>query len=403
MIEIGRITIEELSEKKVRLVAPIRIDKGTLQTIWFEVKQEYKNYLCSERSDAFIVGVLNYAMRNGHDIVFETPISSDLFYNLNVELIDVLCKTGESYYRTTLLGPISQSKLSRGKAVGTGISCGVDSFFSIANHINDDIESYKITHLTFNNVGSHGEGEKATELYNQRVQRSRNFAKEYNIPLIESNSNIYDVIKQNHYMTHTYTSCFAILCLQKLYSKYYYSSSIELKDLSFKDSDKISPGHYEKVLLSSFSVNGVEIYSEGANASRFEKTYLVSSYSPSYKYLNVCIPENENCGKCEKCMRTLLGLEAVGALEKYRLVFNIDEYLSHKNYNYAFLFKYTLKKKEDYLSIYSRLKSRINTIHKIYAVYLLCLDLVFSVGAKLVSFLPENARNKIAKLYHKYL
>lgn len=38
----------------------------------------------------------------------------------------------------------------------------------------------------------------------------------------------------------------------------------------------------------------------------------------------------KNCGRCEKCTRTLLALDALGALDKYRDVFDVDYYLSHK-------------------------------------------------------------------------
>lgn len=38
--------------------------------IWFKVEKKYEEYLCYERSDAFVIAVLNYAMRNKHDIVW---------------------------------------------------------------------------------------------------------------------------------------------------------------------------------------------------------------------------------------------------------------------------------------------------------------------------------------------
>jgi hypothetical protein len=51
--------------------------------------------------------------------------------------------------------------------VGTGISCGVDSFFTIKNNINLEMEKYNITHLTFFNVGSSGSygGEESRKFF----------------------------------------------------------------------------------------------------------------------------------------------------------------------------------------------------------------------------------------------
>lgn len=402
MIKLGKIYIESSGIDSSRLVAPIRIDNGCILKLWFEVKSLYSQYLCYERSDAFIVGIMNYAMKHQHDIYFETPISEELFYNLDKELIDVLCKTGKTYYRTKLIGSISNEKLQKANAVATGISCGVDSFFTLSNHFEDELSSYKITHLTFNNVGSHGEGDVAKKLYLDRLKRSRKFAKEYSLPLIESNSNIHDVISQNHYLTHTYTSMFAVLCLQKLYSKYFYSSSVELKDFSFKKSDIISPGHYESFLLKSFSINDLLIYSEGTNASRLDKTEKIATFPPSYNYLNVCIPKNENCGKCEKCMRTLLGLEAVDALDSYNNVFDIKAYKKNKSYNYAHLYKYKLLGKEDYLSIYPKLKKQIHIYHKGYGFYLLVKYYIAKFCMSIARILPSNTQVMLKKIYRKY-
>ena len=55
-----------VNKDKARLQVDISID-GHNKTVWFEVDRSIKS-LCYERSDAFVVALLSYAMRNG-DII----------------------------------------------------------------------------------------------------------------------------------------------------------------------------------------------------------------------------------------------------------------------------------------------------------------------------------------------
>ena len=50
--------------------------------LWFSVKKEYADYLCEERSNAFVVALLWYAMITESDICFETPMSKKLYDGL---------------------------------------------------------------------------------------------------------------------------------------------------------------------------------------------------------------------------------------------------------------------------------------------------------------------------------
>lgn len=347
-----------LFEDKARLQTSIDID-GLKKQIWFDVDTKYKEYLCYERSDAFVIGVLSYAMRNGHDITCEAPIGEELHYQISIHLIDALYKSSKKLYNTKIFAEIDNTILSTGNAVGTGISCGIDSFHAISTHSSTIYPNHNITHLAFNNVGSHGEGEKALQLYNARKNLAKDFAREYDYEFVESDSNIHDVISQNHLFTHTYTSCFAIYCLQKLYSLYYYASSQVYFDFSLKDNEKYGSGYYDLLTLSVFATKTLRILSEGATLTRLDKTKEVVNYIPSFKYLNVCTSTFENCNRCEKCARTLLALDALGKLDDYSGVFNIEYYKNNMQRYYSRLvFKKLLNIKE-YNELYPLLKHKI--------------------------------------------
>ena len=64
-----------------RLLCSITI-VGEKSELWVSVEDKYSQYLCSERSDAFLIGLLPVAMRRGLDIVCEAPVSEKLLFQL---------------------------------------------------------------------------------------------------------------------------------------------------------------------------------------------------------------------------------------------------------------------------------------------------------------------------------
>ena len=58
MLEIRSISVTS-AEGKSRLSSDI-IQNGESHPLWFEVDDKYGKYLCAERSDAFVIGLLHY-------------------------------------------------------------------------------------------------------------------------------------------------------------------------------------------------------------------------------------------------------------------------------------------------------------------------------------------------------
>ena len=65
MILIKNIYVKNINNKS-RLFYDIEEDNISKQ-VWFETESEYAKYLCYERCDAIVIGLLNYAMRKGQD------------------------------------------------------------------------------------------------------------------------------------------------------------------------------------------------------------------------------------------------------------------------------------------------------------------------------------------------
>lgn len=351
MIQIGKIN-KMIKGDKAILENNIVID-GKSRTLWFSVDKEYYDYLCEERADAYLVAALHYAMSNNHDFEIADPISELLLFNLNTYLIPALIENNPELHFPIINAEVACEKLPNAGAVGTGISCGVDSLHALATKTHSKYTNHNITHLSFNNVGSHGEGQRARELYKSRLTRPRSFASEFGFKFVASDSNLMDVIPQNHFKTHTYSSMFPVLCLQKLYGTYFYSSGgYKFNEFSLKHTSSSCCGSYELLSLQCFSTETCRIISDGMGKTRLMKLRNIVNYAPSYKYLNVCLVTGDNCNKCEKCIRTLLGLDITGKLDNYRDVFDIEYYKSNREW-YIQQLLYRLKdKKHDYYEMY---------------------------------------------------
>lgn len=371
MIKIGQPYLIE-KDNKVRVVSDIMID-GETCPLWAEVDKKYAQYICYEHSDAFVVALLHYAITNNQDIVCEAPMNEDLYYQISTYTIDALTKWSPNMHKITLEAEIDSQRLPCANKVGTGISCGIDSFHALALHADIKMNRHRITHLLFNNTGSHGEGAAAEKLYNERRNRIESFCTQNGFNLIELNSNIKSTFKQNHLLSHTYTSMFSVFCLQKLFSIYYYASGHTINDFTIKDTDIIDPANYDFFLLQSFSTENLKLYSEGACLTRLEKTKEVAKYKPSYNFLNVCVRTSENCGKCEKCRRTLLALDAIGGLDYYSSVFDIDYYKNNKIEYLIFLEAQKRLNNVFYIEIYPYFKKDITLLIKIRAIPMILL------------------------------
>lgn len=304
--------------------------------LWFEVPSEYGKYLCPERSDGFLIGLLYTAMTEHCDVVCEAPVGERLLYQIREYLVPSVVKASHNLYAPKILASIDPQEIKSAGAVGTGISCGVDSLHVVANEWKSEYESLNITHLTLYKVGAFL---NTGHQFEWQMDHARSFCEEYGFKLIETDSNLLDVFPRWHLLANTYSNVFAVYMLQKLWGTYYYASvGQDFSDFSLKNNDLFDSGHYDLLSLGCFSTPALRIYSEGGAKTRFEKTKQLVDFEPAQKYLHVCLHNSGgNCNVCQKCRRTLVTLDALNALDKFKSVFDVEYYRKHINDYYAWM------------------------------------------------------------------
>ncbi|MFI3227533.1 MAG: hypothetical protein R3Y09_09005 [Clostridia bacterium] len=323
------------SNTHTKLNFDLTLDNKSKEVIWYEVENKFAKYLCTERIDGIVVNLLLHCMKNNQDIVSEHPISEKLYYQLTNFFIPIIEDNIDIYSSFSIIAPLDNTILQSENAVGTGLSCGVDSFYTVLKNSEKITNNYNVTHFTFFNAGASGSfgGDSARKLYFERMAEVEPCAKEVNIPLVAVDTNINEFLNVRHAKTHTVRSLAIPLILQKLFSVYYYSSAAALDEFQFRED---YTGYYDWFTLSCLNTENISFYSTGSEVDRFSKTKYISDSSLAQKYLNVCISEEKNCCNCKKCKRTIIDLYAMNKLGNFNQVFdlnyiskNIDKYMIH--------------------------------------------------------------------------
>ena len=320
--------------QSVRLNADICID-GEVNTLWCETSSIYRQFLLVERADAFVCAILPFAMRSGKDIQCETPVSEQFLHNLNEILVPNLCAGDSRLYRSKIIAPTDSTSLIAGNAVATGMSCGVDSFYSTNFYLSSSYNSLTLTHLYCGNYLYGNEG--------PIFERAASAAYDLGLPLIQTATNISEFIRLPHLYIHFFKTMFGVLSLRKLFKTYFYSSAEDFVSFNLKNNSTSGTAGFELILLYTFSSPDFQVLSGGGGSTRLDKTKAISEFETAQKFLNVCLyPNNKkNCGKCGKCLRTLFMLDMIGALNSFNNVFDIDDY----NKNRCEYFGYLIKQK----------------------------------------------------------
>jgi len=365
------------------------------QELWFSFNKRYENYIITENADAFLVGLLLLAMKNGENIDVQAQVSAKLYYQLNHYLINALNLANNDWKKINIrVKSINDKDLCIKPSAGTGISCGVDSFATIYDHLNE-VDNFRIKYFTFFNAGSHGDfgGDKARRVFKDRLKLVKSYADDINKQIIEIDTNLNEILMMNHQQTHTIRDVACVLNLQKLFRYYYYASAYRFNHFKLNQNDMAD---YDILLLSLLSTESTTFYSAVSQYTRVERTRNITEYPYTYKYLNVCTAASktgrvENCSVCNKCLRTQITLDLLGKLDLYQDVFDLKKYSNKKE---KYVGQILSQKNSDIFSkeIYSLIKNK--NYHVPLISYFYC---VLYTIKKLLKYLFNTFKEKRSK------
>lgn len=363
-INISEDTVERYIKKTSKLVNcawlttvdyPPAIWNDSDNNLWFSVQKEYADYLCEERSNAFVMALLWYAMLTESDICFETPISKKLYDGLTQKLIPALMKDANT--KISLKGPVTSDPVTGGQGVVCGMSCGVDSIYTLHNYGSDKTPTNKkLTHLIFCEVDYtfpyvtppydidkiFSEDERLEYMV---VKRAEEIARRHNMSFMHIRSNLdRDFCRGGIIYSGMYRYLACTLVLEKLFSLYIISSSgsgDQVNEISL-----ISPTqNYENLICENLRTEKLN-YMISDHETRVNKIREIADDKDFQDFAFVCfnlIENASNCGECYGCIKTIIPLDILGKLDKFEKVFDIKKYYANRKEVFRFLIQFSKK------------------------------------------------------------
>lgn len=273
---------------------------------WRSITQWSSNYELDQSGRPWLQAMMPILMRAKETGVFADPQDITALYN--VEQAKKMMHDWWPWMKSVRLSARStEPEMPTGRGVGSFFSGGVDSFFSLLSHFDE------ISHLILVKSGFDifPPNKAVTDKTVTALTRA---ASEYGKPLVVLETDIREVSSRFVRWGPRYHGA-ALATVGQLLSPH-------LKEViipsTYQANDLVPWGtHPDLDHLWSSSYLGVA--HDSAEFDRAEKVRAISGDPVAMAHLRVCWrnPASEyNCGRCEKCVRTMLALYAFGALSQ---------------------------------------------------------------------------------------
>jgi hypothetical protein len=288
--------------------------------LWYSIPNRYASYI-SLQSDAFLIPALLAAMGFGEDIQVRGTISPRLAYLLEEYQFILSFRFPKDLRQVEIIYQRLEQAVVQPQAVGAPFSGGVDSLFTLWSHLpqNQSIPCFQISHLLF--VHGFDIFNANRSAYPQLFTRYQSALLQMGVELVPLETNLVSAIIPRRNFAYFYSPILAGCAhfLAGLFKRFFIPSSWSYDQLQ-KRASCSSP--LTDRLLSS---DTLDIIHHGATRPRVEKIREICDWEFAHTYLRVCPHSglgdssemSTNCSRCEKCLRTMIPIYALGRMEKF--------------------------------------------------------------------------------------
>lgn len=288
------------------------------QEVYFETDEVFAQGL-SCNPHAFLVGCIMPAMHHGEKRVF---VDAEICPQLRDDLITAMAWIRHWYYSPDRELVRIEAKMRTGlptprtpERAGAFFSGGIDSLATVrVNRLNFPPEhpgSIKDGLLIY---GQNIESDNRSETFEYAVRSLSEVTQEAGITLIPVYTNIRYLDDDTDFFMDKFHGAL-LASVAHAFARRLTTVTIA----SSYDIPNLHPGWGSHPLLDpNYSSSDLRIRHDGVVLSRFEKTKLLADWDVALQNIKVCQPNwpGMNCGQCEKCLRTMLALLALGVLEE---------------------------------------------------------------------------------------
>ena len=273
--------------------------------------------------NAFVVACILPAWRSGERRVkVDGSLCPVLFRNVRTALA-----TLKAWYPAQL-GPAPTIEPSRGFKVRRPfqghavslLSCGIDSLATLRwnkLHLPSDHPA-SIKGVIVIDFNGHPElsAEESHEQPQGRLAVASEVAADADVDLIPVRTNLWWLVNDGYFFDEKWHGA-VLSSIASFFSGRFHKAYIA----STHDAAHLHPWGSHPLLDSYYSSAHFQIEHHGLDMSRFEKTALIADWPIALQNIRVCQNDssgNTNCGTCEKCIRTMTALVALGKLKDCR-------------------------------------------------------------------------------------
>jgi hypothetical protein len=300
-MRIRNVRLDDLGPR-VRLVADCKIRKIGWDLVYFEFDKKYQKFIYVDASP-FVSALIIPSMRYKEDLIVEGALSKKLFQNMH-SLIQKVTSSGwerMNLHKINLKADNIEEDRGTPKRVATSFSAGVDSFYTFLKHIKGP---NKITHLII--IDGYDIDLRNKALWKSTLRNVYQVAKEANVEVIEARTNIKELLEP---MIEWEDFCGGGLSAVPMAIR----NGIKVSFLpsGFAEEQQFPSGS-NLMIDHLWSTERFNFVHDGAEARRVDKVITTVGKSPlALKHLRICHDNKRgryNCGKCDKCLRTMISL-----------------------------------------------------------------------------------------------
>ncbi len=306
-------SITEASSLHVHAPRTHAIDGGTRITFslehaghTFELFYDVLGSAVATDGSSSLAALLPLAMKQHWQLNLQAPASSRLLRAVHtIQDMFALWEPGSASIEISDPGTSSDAA-SKAPGCATFFSGGVDSFYTLLKN------RARITHLIF--VVGFDIVLANTQLIELVTREIQAMANDLALPLIIVRTNLRDLSNPllNWRLYHGAAMASVAHLLAPTIGSVLVASSHDYSDLF--------PLGTHPLLDPLWSTESVEVIHDGCEAPRFRKVAFIATNPVVQKRLRVCYRNKHNkynCGVCEKCLRTMVSLQALGVLDRY--------------------------------------------------------------------------------------
>jgi len=257
------------------------------------------------RAEVAIAAGLLPCMKLRANMQVDAPVSPRFLAGI-ASIQQVIRSWKPGYAQVTVTGVQPQvAPQPQAQRVGVFFSTGVDSFYSLLRHCDE------ITDLIY--LGGFDTTVGDWSGYQATAERARRVAEHYGKGFIQIDTNIRQMIERYAFWGLAHGAAMASIghLLSQHFRRLYIAASLDLPN-------QIHWGTHPQ-LDPCWSSETLEFIHDGSDTRRIDKVERLAQEDIALQTLRVCVyPPGEklNCGRCEKCVRTMIALRAVNALER---------------------------------------------------------------------------------------